>query len=85
MFDESDLQTYTQKLKQLQDDLGYANDVRVAHDFVPELFAEIDPRSRSARAWIGVLEWHDQRLAVGERKLRQHLRRLTRAAPFWAL
>jgi triphosphatase len=85
LFDKSDLHAYTRKLKGLQDDLGYANDVRVAHDFLPELFAEVDPRGPAAQAWIGVLEWHDQRLAVRERKLRKHLRRLTGATPFWAV
>ncbi len=84
LFDKSDLQTYTRKLKGLQDDLGYANDVRVAHDFLPELFAELDPRGPAAHTWIGVLEWHDQRLAVSERILRKHLRQFTRATPFWA-
>jgi CHAD domain-containing protein len=79
------LRKFVGKLKRLQDDLGYANDVRVAHDFVTELFVQTDPRSPAARAWIGVLEWHDQVLARGERKLRKHLDRLNRATPFWRL
>jgi triphosphatase len=83
LFDEHDLHSYTKRLKRLQDDLGYANDVRVAHEFLSELFSQIDPKSPAARAWIGVLEWHDQRLAGGEHSLRKHLRRLTRATPFW--
>ena len=83
MFNEDDLEKFVSKLKRLQDGLGYANDVRVAHHFVTELFAQIDPRSPAAHAWIGVLEWHDQVLARGERKLRKHLDRLNRAAPFW--
>ncbi len=83
LFDEDDLRKFVGRLKRLQDDLGYANDVRVAHDFVTELFAQIDPRGPAARAWIGVLEWHDQVLARGERKLRKHLDRLNRATPFW--
>lgn len=83
LLDADDLRKYLGKLKGLQDDLGYANDVRVAHDFLGELFAEIDPRGPAAHAWIGVLEFHDQRLAGAERKLRRHLRRLNRAAPFW--
>jgi inorganic triphosphatase YgiF len=83
LFNEDDLRKFVGKLKRLQDDLGYANDVRVAHDFVIELFAQTDPRSPAARAWIGVLEWHDQVLARGERKLRKHLDRLNRATPFW--
>jgi triphosphatase len=83
LFNEDDLRKFVGKLKRLQDDLGYANDVRAAHDFVIELFAQTDPRSPAARAWIGVLEWHDQVLARGERKLRKHLDRLNRATPFW--
>jgi hypothetical protein len=63
--------------------MGYANDVRVAHEFLTELFGETDPRSPAARAWVGVLEFHDQRVAVTERRLRKHLRRLNRAPAFW--
>jgi inorganic triphosphatase YgiF len=83
LFDDGDLRTFVSSLKRLQDDLGYANDVRVAHEFVTELFVQTDPRSPAAHAWVGVLEWHDQILAGGERKLRKHLRRLNRATPFW--
>jgi CHAD domain-containing protein len=83
LFNGGDLQKFVSRLKRLQDDLGYANDVRVAHDFVTELFAHIDPRRPAARAWIGILEWHDQVLARGERKMRKHLHRLNRAIPFW--
>ena len=61
LFPKRGLQNYTRKLKRLQDDLGYANDVRVAHDFLSELFSQVDPRGAAAHAWIGVLEWHDQR------------------------
>jgi CHAD domain-containing protein len=83
LFPKRRLQPYTKKLKRLQDDLGYANDVRVAHDFLAELFSQVDPRGSAGHAWIEVLEWHDQQLANGEQKLRRRLRRLTRAAPFW--
>jgi inorganic triphosphatase YgiF len=83
LFNKDDLENYTKRLKSLQDDLGYANDVRVAHDFVAEFFAETDPRGPAARAWIGVLEFHDQRMAAAERKLRKHLRRLNREPAFW--
>jgi inorganic triphosphatase YgiF len=74
---------FVRRLKRAQADLGYANDVRVAHEFIIELFGEIEPRSSAAHAWISALEAHDQMLAGGERKLRRHLRRLNKAAPFW--
>jgi triphosphatase len=83
LFDKDDLEKFVRRLKRLQGDLGYANDVRVAHEFVIELFAQAEPRSPAAHAWVAVLEAHDQILAGGERKLRRHLRQLNDATPFW--
>jgi inorganic triphosphatase YgiF len=83
LFDHHELEKFVGRLKRLQSDLGYANDVRVAHEFVTELLAQIDPRSAAAHAWVAVLEAHDQMLAGRERKLRRHRRRLNEAAPFW--
>jgi triphosphatase len=83
LFDNDELDRFVTRLKRLQSDLGYANDVRVAHEFVTELFSQIEPRSPAAHAWVAVLEAHDQMLASGERKLRRHRRRLNDAAPFW--
>ena len=83
LFDRDGVERFVGRLKCLQGDLGYANDVRVAHEFVTELFAQIEPRSPAAHAWVAVLEAHDQMLANGEQKLRGHRRRLNDAAPFW--
>ncbi|MBV9686504.1 MAG: CYTH and CHAD domain-containing protein [Alphaproteobacteria bacterium] len=83
LFDKTELQGYVKRLKGLQGDLGYANDVRVAHEFVTELFAQIEPRSADAHAWVALLEAHDQKLAGGERKMRRNLRKLNEARPFW--
>jgi triphosphatase len=84
LFDRDGLDRFVGHLKLFQGDLGYANDVRVAHEFVvTELFAQIEPRSSAAHAWVAVLEAHDQMLANGERKLRRHRRRLNETAPFW--
>jgi CHAD domain-containing protein len=83
LFDNDDLEKYVGSLKRLQSDLGYANDIRVAHEFLIELFAQTDPRSPAGRAWVALLEAHDQVLAGEERKLRKHLRQLNKAAPFW--
>jgi len=85
LFAHEALSPFVKTLKRLQDDLGYANDTRVAHEFVPELFAQARPGSPGVRAWIDVLEWHDQILAGRERKLRKHLRRLNGATPFWQI
>jgi CHAD domain-containing protein len=83
LVDSDGLERFVSRLKRLQSDLGYANDVRVAHEFLTELFAQIEPRSPAAHAWIALLEAHDQFLAGRERKLRRHRRRLNDAAPFW--
>ena len=83
LFDGEELEAFVKRLKRLQGDLGYANDVRVAHEFVIELFAEIEPRSAAAHEWIALLEAHDQTVASGERKVRRDLRKLDEARPFW--
>jgi CHAD domain-containing protein len=83
LFDSDESERFVRSLKRLQGDLGYANDVRVAHEFVTELFAQIEPRSPAAHAWVAMLEAHDQMLASGEPKLRQHRRQLNEATPFW--
>lgn len=82
LFDQDDLQDFMKRLKRLQDDLGYANDVRVAHDILAELCAGVR-RGRVARAGARLLGWHEEALAKAERKLRKRLNRLNRAAPFW--
>jgi triphosphatase len=83
LFDKSELQSFPGTLKRLQNDLGYANDVRVAHEFIVDLFARTEPRSATGHAWIAMLQWHDLALAADERRLRKHVRRLADATPFW--
>jgi hypothetical protein len=70
-------------LKRLQDDLGYANDVRVASDILAELSSRAATSSPVASAGTGLLRWHQKALAQRERKLRKRMRRLNRAEPFW--
>jgi inorganic triphosphatase YgiF len=83
LFDHDELQRFVKRLKRLQDDLGYANDVRVARDILPALSAQTVPRSSVAGVGARLLEWHEKALARGEGELRKRLRRLNRAAPFW--
>jgi triphosphatase len=82
LFDQDDLQDFVKPLKRLQDDLGYANDVRVAHHILPELCAGAR-RGPVARAGARLLEWHEQALEQAAPKLRKQLTRLNRTAPFW--
>jgi inorganic triphosphatase YgiF len=83
LFDQDDLQQFMKQLKRVQDDLGYANDVRVAHGILPELCAGAG-RDAVARAGARLLEWHENALAEGEGKLRKRLDRLNHVEPpFW--
>jgi inorganic triphosphatase YgiF len=83
LFDQAELQAFVKHLKRLQDDLGYANDVRVAHDLLPDLSYQGASSSAVGSAGAQVLEWHESGLSRDERKLRKRLRQLNRAAPFW--
>jgi len=83
LFDHDELHAFVTRLKGLQDELGYANDLHVAHDLLPELSERAMARNVVASAGARVVEWHEKGLARGERKLRKRLRRLNRAAPFW--
>jgi triphosphatase len=80
LFNQGDLQEFMKPLKRLQDDIGYANDVRVAQHLLPVLCAR---DGTVVRAGARLLEWHEQKLANAERKLRKRLIRLNQAVPFW--
>src|SRR5260370_1894807 len=83
LFNQQDLQKFTKRLKRLQDDLGHANDVSVAHDFLRRLCTNAQFDSPVANAGARLLEWHERAMVKGERKLRKRLRRLNHAKPFW--
>jgi inorganic triphosphatase YgiF len=83
LFETDLLHSFVSKLKRLQTDLGYSNDVRVAHEFVVDLFAQIEPRSHGGHAWVTLLGCHNHALVRSEHKLCKHVRRLADAAPFW--
>ena len=56
-----------------------------AQDTTGTIEGAITDKTASSVAGAGarVLEWHDQALAEGERKLHKRLRRLNHARPFW--
>jgi CHAD domain-containing protein len=83
LFDHAHVQKYVRTLKRLQDDLGYANDVRVGYEMLPELTAQAPRAGAVAEAGTRLLDWHNQRLAKGERKLRDRVRKVNSAEPFW--
>jgi triphosphatase len=83
LFDATEVEGFVKRLKRLQDDLGYANDVRVARDIVHELSLQSGRRSVVADASARLIYFHEQAQAKGERKLRKRLDRLRRADRFW--
>ncbi len=83
LYDQRDARPFIKRLKRVQDELGHANDVRVAYSLVIELgrsAAHIEPM---IDAGAQLLARHERALAEGERKSRRRLRRLNRAPPFW--
>ncbi len=83
LYDASAVHKFAERLKQLQDELGHANDVRVGQDIVAGLARAGDAGAIVANAGRQVLDFHQHRLAKRERKVRKHLRRLFHTEPFW--
>jgi CHAD domain-containing protein len=84
LFDEREVKALEKRLKPLQDDLGYMNDLRTAHDLVAEVGRHAGEHSNTInRAGGMVLGWHNRILTEHESRLRKDVRRLRRAKPFW--
>ena len=82
LYDAAAVEKFIDGLKRLQDDLGDANDVRGAKDIVAEL-AHGPDGAIIARAGKIVLAWHQRRLVARQPKIREHLRQMFDAEPFW--
>jgi len=82
LFDTDKVAKFVGRLKPLQDDLGYENDVRVANELLADL-PNSDDAAAIARAAGVALGWHDRGLADHDRKLRKHVRRFRQERPFW--
>lgn len=83
LYETAAAKQFIQRLKRLQDDLGDANDVRVARDVVDSLAPSGWRVTGIAHAGRRMLAWHKERLAKNEANLRQHLDELLAAPPFW--
>jgi CHAD domain-containing protein len=78
------VKAYVKHLKPLQDALGDANDVKVAHVLVGELRGAGGSDGRAIdRAGGLVLGWHEREMAEREEAIRKDLHRLKDAKPFW--
>jgi inorganic triphosphatase YgiF len=88
LFDKHGVQVFVDRLKSLQDDLGHANDVRIAYDLLEQMQQTRDQTkdhfaSTIDRAGGIVLGWHERDLADREPLLRKHIKRFKRLDPFW--
>jgi triphosphatase len=82
LFAKDAVARFVKLLKPLQDELGHANDVRVARDLIDELRVSGAGAVIDRAAGI-VLGWHDRGLADQERKLMKRLHKVRHARPFW--
>ena len=83
LFDPQDVRSFTKPLKALQDDLGYANDVRVAREILDGLGETAAEKERIAAAGASVLAWHAHAVREIKQRVGKHLHRLNRTGPFW--
>ena len=78
LYDPAETKEFNQRVKRLQDDLGYINDVRVGRDIVANL-AGGEARTGIGYAGRRMLAWHKRRLADNEPQLRRHLQQLLKS------
>jgi triphosphatase len=83
LYDRRDARPFVKRLKRVQDELGHANDVRVAYSLVVELGRSAPHVEPIADAGAQLLARHERALAQGEKKLLRRLRRLNQSPPFW--
>lgn len=83
LYDPGDVARFLRPIKQLQDDLGRANDLSAAREVVALLARASDDPDGIAAAGKAVFRWHEPRRAKGMGKARKHLARLFERKPFW--
>jgi CHAD domain-containing protein len=72
------------RLKGLQEDLGYLNDVRTAQGRIRELAWSAEHEVTDVGLAAGVvIGWHLRELTNVEAKLCEDVRRFRKAKPFW--
>lgn len=76
---------YEARLVELQDSLGYLNDVEVARRLLDDLLGSVSTRRRAgmAEAAKSVLAWHEAKAKAHNMDLAPALRRLAISQPYW--
>ena len=83
LFDPKEIKPFIRRLKRLQDDLGYINDIRVGREIVAILADESEPAIGVGYAGARAIAWHQHRLSRYEPDLKDHLREFFDTEPFW--
>jgi triphosphatase len=80
VYNQDKVERFIGRVRPLQDDLGYASDVRSAKALVAELGNGHAVLERAGGIVIG---WHDHGLAEAETRMLKHVRRFRDNKPFW--
>jgi triphosphatase len=84
LYEAEEAARFTKRVKQLQDDLGQANDLQVGRGIVEDLARAQGGSGDIAHAGEAVLAWHGHRLVERTPELSRHLARLLDSEPFWS-
>ena len=84
LFEADEVDPLMERLKRLQEELGYLNDVRTAQRLIKQIARPVDDHSSEVGQSAGmVIGWHIRGLTYSEADLRRNVRRFRKAKPFW--
>src|SRR5208282_721796 len=84
LFEADEVDALMARLKRLQQELGYLNDVRTAQGLIKEIACPANDHSSELGQYAGmVIGWHFRGLTNSEANLRRNVRRFRKARPFW--
>jgi triphosphatase len=84
LFEADEVDALMERLKRLQEELGYLNDVRTAQRLIKQIARPVDDHSSEVGQCAGmVIGWHIRGLTNSEANLRRNVRRFRKAKPFW--
>jgi len=84
LFEADEVDALMERLKRLQQKLGYLNDVRTAQRLIKEIACPANDHSSELGQYAGmVIGWHFRGLTNSEANLRRNVRRFRKARPFW--
>ena len=84
LFEADEVVALMGRLKRLQEELGYLNDVRTAQRLIKQIARPVDDHSSEVGQCAGmVIGWHIRGLTNSHANLRRNVRRFRKAKPFW--